>query len=59
MHGGKIVNEGMLRFRGYGSIHFDIAFAVYRNYALVLLVICLMKRLKVTRFITVKLYTSL
>lgn len=53
------MNEGMLRFRGYGSIHFDTAFAVYRNYALVLLVICLMKRLKVTRFIAVKLYTSL
>lgn len=49
----------MLRFPGYGSIHFDKAFAVYRNYGLVLLVICLMKRLKVIRFIAVKLYSSL
>lgn len=49
----------MLRFRGYGSIRFDTAIPVYRNYALVLLVICLMKRLKVIRFIAVKLYTSL
>lgn len=48
----------MLRLRSYGSIRSDTAFPVYRNYALVLLVICLMKRLKVIRFIAVKLYTS-
>lgn len=53
------MNEGMLRFRGYGSIRFDTAFAVYRNYALVLLVMCLMKRLRVIRIIAVKLYTWL